>query len=238
MRENNIDYIASSVLFEDNHIIIINKKPSEIVQGDKTGDTPLSEKVKLYIKEKYEKPGNVYLGVVHRIDRPVSGIVLFARTDKALTRLNNMLRDKEISKKYWAVVKNKPPAEAGNLKNYIKKNEANNKSYILQEGDKGFKEAQYAELNYRLIAQSEQYYLLEVELLTGRHHQIRAQLSEIGCPIKGDVKYGANRTNPDASIHLHARSIRFIHPVSQQEVYIVAPPPAESLWDYFRAVLG
>ncbi len=234
MKKNNIDDldVSSSVLYEDNHLIIVNKRPSEIVQGDKTGDTPLSDKIKQYLKLKYNKPGNVYLGVAHRIDRPVSGIVIFARTDKALTRINQILKERSISKKYWAVVKNAPPATSGHLQHFIKKNEANNKSYIVKETDPG---AQLAELNYKLVTKSDHYYLLEIELLTGRHHQIRAQLAAMGCPIKGDLKYGFNRSNSDASIHLHARSVKFNHPVSLKEIFIVADPPKDAVWDYFRS---
>ena len=218
------------VLYEDNHIIAVNKKTSDIVQGDKTGDTPLSEFVKKYIKEKYNKPGEVFVGTVHRIDRPVSGIVLFAKTSKALARLNAMFQTKEIQKTYWAVVKNKPKNESGKLVHYLRKNEAKNmsKSY-----DKETPGALRSELDYELICSSDNYYLLEIKPLTGRHHQIRVQLSAMGCPIKGDLKYGFDRSNKDASIHLHARKIEFIHPVKKEPVVIIAPPPNEVLWNEF-----
>jgi 23S rRNA pseudouridine1911/1915/1917 synthase len=200
------------------------------VQGDKTGDEPLSEKVKTYIKKKYNKPGEVFLGVVHRIDRPVSGVVLFARTGKALTRLNQMLHNREIHKIYWAVVKNKPAKDSERLTHYLRKDEAKNKSFALLHEEKGY---QKAELTYTLVGHSENYFFLEIELHTGRHHQIRVQLAAIGCPIKGDLKYGFARSNPDASIHLHARTAEFIHPVKKEPVKIVAPPPDEVLWKAF-----
>ena len=218
------------VLYEDNHIIAINKKPSDIVQGDKTGDTPLSEFVKKYIKEKYNKPGEVFVGTVHRIDRPVSGIVLFAKTSKALARLNQLFQTKEIKKTYWAVVKNKPAKNEGKLVHYLRKNEAKNISKAFEKETPG---ALRSELDYQLIATSDNYYLLEINPHTGRHHQIRVQLSAMGCPIKGDVKYGFNRGNKDASIHLHARKIEFLHPVKKEKVIIVAPPPNEALWNEF-----
>ena len=223
------------VLYEDNHIIAVNKKTSDIVQGDKTGDTPLSEFVKKYIKEKYNKPGEVFVGTVHRIDRPVSGIVLFAKTSKALARLNAMFQTKEIQKTYWAVVKNKPKNESGKLIHYLRKNEAKNmsKSY-----DKETPGALRSELDYELICSSDNYYLLEIKPLTGRHHQIRVQLSAMGCPIKGDLKYGFDRSNKDASIHLHARKIEFIHPVKKEPVVIIAPPPNEVLWNEFVKRVG
>jgi 23S rRNA pseudouridine1911/1915/1917 synthase len=201
------------------------------VQGDKTGDEPLSEKVKNYIKNKYHKPGEVFLGVVHRIDRPVSGAVLFARTSKALARLNQILHDHEIHKIYWAVVKNKPPKDSERLTHYLRKDEAKNKSFALLREEKGY---QKAELSYTVIGHSDNYYFLEIELHTGRHHQIRVQLAGIGCPIKGDLKYGFARSNPDASIHLHARSAEFIHPVKKELLKIVAPPPDEVLWKAFE----
>lgn len=218
------------VLYEDNHIIAVNKKPSDIVQGDKTGDTPLSEFVKQYIKKKYDKPGEVFVGTVHRIDRPVSGIVLFAKTSKALARLNQMFQSKEIQKTYWAVVKNKPPAISGTLVHYLIKNEAKNMSKAF---DKEVKGALRSELDYTLIASSDNYHLLEINPHTGRHHQIRVQLSAMKCPIKGDLKYGFDRSNKDASIHLHARKIQFIHPVKKEPIIIVAPPPNEVLWNEF-----
>jgi 23S rRNA pseudouridine1911/1915/1917 synthase len=222
--------MALEVLYEDNHIIAVNKRPSDIVQGDKTGDAPLSDFVKQYVKEKYGKPGEVFIGTVHRIDRPVSGIVLFARTSKALARLNQMFQTKEIQKTYWAVVKNKPPRESGKLIHYLKKNESKNMSKAFDKEQPG---ALRSELDYRLICSSDNYHLLEITPLTGRHHQIRVQLSSMGCPIKGDLKYGFNRSNKDASIHLHARKIEFIHPVKKEPVIIIAPPPDEVLWNEF-----
>ena len=223
--------IADQILYEDNHIIILNKLPSQIVQGDKTGDEPLSDLLKNYLAIKYDKPGEVYLGVVHRIDRPVSGIVLFARTSKALSRLNEMLKSHEIKKVYWAIVKNPPPDKSGHLIHYIFRDEQKNKSFIVSENRK---EAKKAELVYQLIKSSDNFHLLEIELLTGRHHQIRAQLAHIGCPIKGDLKYGFPRSNPDASISLHARRIEFMHPVKKEPVVIESDPPQNALWDYFR----
>lgn len=218
------------ILFEDNHLIIINKCPSQIVQGDKTGDEPLSEQIKKYLKIKYDKPGNVFCGVVHRLDRPVSGTLIFARTSKALARMNEQIKNREIKKTYWAVVKNPPPDQKEHLIHYIYKDQKKNKSFIGSEKNKN---AKRAELIYTYIQNSEQYHLLEVELLTGRHHQIRAQLAHIGCPIKGDVKYGFPRTNPDASIHLHACKIEFVHPITKEKITIVAPTPLESLWNCF-----
>ncbi len=218
------------ILYEDNHLIAINKRPSDIVQGDKTGDTPLSELVKEYIRKKYNKPGEAYLGVPHRIDRPVSGVVLFARTSKALSRLNEMFRDKEVKKTYWAVVKNKPSPESGHLIHYLIKNEQKNMSRAYDKETAG---ALRSELDYKVLFSSDNYHLLEINPQTGRHHQIRVQLSAIGSPIKGDVKYGFRRGNEDASIHLHARRSEFIHPVSKEEIVIEAPPPDEVLWNYF-----
>lgn len=218
------------ILYEDNHLIVINKKPSQIVQGDKTGDKPLSELVKEYIKKKYNKPRDVYLGVPHRLDRPVSGVVLFARTSKALSRLNEMLRDKTIIKTYWAIVKNRPPKESGTLVHYLKKNEQKNISKAYEKEVAG---SQRAELDYKLLASSDTYHLLEINLKTGRHHQIRVQLAAMGCPIKGDLKYGFPRSNENASIHLHSRKTEFIHPVSKAEIKIIAPPPKDVLWDWF-----
>ncbi len=219
------------VLYEDNHIIAVNKKSSDIVQGDKTGDTPLSDFVKKYLKEKYNKPGEVFVGTVHRIDRPVSGIILFAKTSKALSRLNAMFQTKDIQKTYWAVVKNKPAATSGKLVHYLKKNEAKNMSKAFVKETLG---ALRSELEYELICNSDNYFLLEIKPLTGRHHQIRVQLSAMGCPIKGDLKYGFDRSNKDASIHLHAREIEFIHPVKQEKIVIVAPTPKERLWLEFE----
>ena len=216
------------VLFEDNHIIVVNKRPGDIVQGDKTGDKPLSEVVKSYLKEKYNKPGNVYLGVVHRLDRPTSGIVLFAKTSKALPRLNKLFQEKEAQKTYWAIVKNAPPKKSDTLIHFLKRNPKQNKSYAHI---KEVPESKKAILEYRLLKKLDNYFLLEVDLHTGRHHQIRSQLSAIGSPIKGDLKYGFDRSNKDASIHLHARELKFIHPVKKEEIHIIAPPPDEVLWN-------
>ena len=221
------------VLYEDNHIIIVNKASGEIVQGDKTGDTPLSETVKAYIKQAYAKPGNVFLGVVHRLDRPVSGIVVFARTSKALARLNDMFRKGEVHKTYWAITGNKPLHDEGRLDNWLVRNEKQNKSYAY---DVEKPQSKHAILDYRLIGKSDNYYLLEVHLLTGRHHQIRCQLSHIGCPIKGDLKYGAPRSNPDGSISLMARRVEFEHPVSHQHISVEAPLPDDRLWKSFNFV--
>ena len=218
------------VLYEDNHIIAINKRPSDIVQGDKTGDRPLGEFVKDYIKEKYNKPGDVFLGVVHRLDRPASGVILFARTSKALTRLTVMFRDKEMKKTYWAVVRKMPPNNEGNLVNYLKKNEQKNIAIVY---DKQVDGSVRAELNYKVIKNIDEYFLLEIDLLTGRHHQIRAQLSKIGCPIVGDNKYGYPRANKDYSINLLARKIEFIHPVKKEKIVITANPPNDPIWKKF-----
>ena len=207
-----------------------NKTASEIVQADKTGDTPLSETVKQYLKEKYQKPGNVFLGVTHRLDRPVSGLVIFAKTSKALTRLNEMFRTSEVKKTYWAVVKNAPQEPEGELVHFLVRNEKQNKSYAY---DKEVPNSKKAILHYRLIGHSENYYLLEVDLKTGRHHQIRCQLAKMGCPIKGDLKYGSPRSNPDGSICLHARRVRFIHPVSKELIELEAPLPEGNLWKGF-----
>ncbi len=216
------------ILFEDNHIIIVNKRVGDIVQGDKTGDIPLSDVVKEYIKKKYQKPGNVFLGTVHRIDRPTSGIVIFARTSKALERLNEMLRDKKIEKTYWAVVKNTPPKEVDTLTHYLKKNPKNNKSTAFVTATDGSKKAV---LHYQILKKLDNYFLLEINLETGRHHQIRCQLASIGCPIKGDLKYGFPRSNADGGIHLHARKIEFIHPVSQEKIQITASLPEDTVWN-------
>ena len=219
-----------TVVYEDNHIIIVNKTASEIVQGDKTGDTPLSETVKQYLKEKYSKPGNVFIGVTHRLDRPVSGLVVFAKNSKALSRLNEMFKNSEVKKTYWAVVKNLPREEEGELVNYLVRNEKQNKSYAYDKEVPGSKKAI---LHYRLIGRSQNYYLLEIDLKTGRHHQIRCQLAKMGCPIKGDLKYGAQRSNPDGSICLHARMVKFMHPVSKELIELTAPVPAGNLWNGF-----
>ena len=215
------------VLYEDNHIIIVSKNCNEIVQGDKTGDRPLSDDVKDYIKEKYHKPGEVFLGVVHRLDRPVSGIVVFARTSKALTRLNEMFRKGEVQKTYWAITQERPPQDEGTLRNWLVRNEKQNKSYAY---DTERPNAKLAVLDYRLIGHTDQYYLVEVDLKTGRHHQIRCQLAHLGCHIKGDLKYGAKRSNPDGGISLLARKVSFIHPVSKKPIIVEAPLPADNLW--------
>mgnify|MGYP000866513318 FL=1 len=220
-----------TVIYEDNHIIVVNKSSSEIVQGDKTGDTPLSETVKQYLKEKYNKPGNVFLGVVHRLDRPVSGIVLFAKTSKALPRLNEMFKNSEVKKTYWAIVKNCPKETEGELVHYLVRNEKQNKSYAY---DKEVKDSKKAILDYKLIGHSQNYYLLEVHLHTGRHHQIRCQLAKMGCPIKGDLKYGSPRSNPDGSICLHSRKVSFVHPVSKELIELEAPVPEGNLWNGFE----
>jgi len=237
MQGNNIDNYSSTgklleenILFEDNHIVVINKMPSQIVQGDKTGDKPLSDLVKEYIKVKYNKAGDVFLGVVHRLDRPVSGAVLFARTSKSLTRLNALIKNREINKTYWAVVKNKPPKESDTLVNFLRRDEARNKSFITGDNSKN---SQMASLTYTLIASSDNYHLLEIDLQTGRHHQIRAQLAGIGCPIKGDLKYGFDRSNCDGSIHLHARKLTFTHPVTLKPLSVIAFPPNDPVWNYF-----
>jgi 23S rRNA pseudouridine1911/1915/1917 synthase len=219
------------VIYEDNHIIAVNKTGNEIVQGDKTGDSPLSDIVKAYIKQKYNKPGEVFLGVTHRLDRPTSGVVLFARTGKALTRLNEMFKQKEaIKKTYWAVVDKIPSPPQGTLHHWLVRNNKQNKSYAynLQKPD-----SKEAVLQYKYLKSSDRFHLLEIDLQTGRHHQIRAQLAAIGCLIKGDLKYGFPRSNPDGGIHLHARKIEFIHPVSKENVSIIAAPPNDQLWKYF-----
>lgn len=216
------------ILYEDNHLLAVNKLPGQIVQGDKTGDEPLSEIMKQFLKEKYDKQGNVFCGVIHRIDRPVSGVLLLAKTSKCLSRMTESFRTREVQKTYWAVVKNKPPKEEGKLIHYLVKNEKNNKSRAFPDEVKGGK---LSELTYKIIARSDHYFLLEVNPLTGRHHQIRAQLAAMGCPIKGDIKYGFDRTNKDGSIHLHARKIIFPHPVSKQETSISASvPQLDNLW--------
>ncbi|WP_010135617.1 RluA family pseudouridine synthase [Ochrovirga pacifica] len=215
------------ILFEDNHLIVINKRAGDITQGDKTGDLPLSEVVKAYIKEKYNKPGNVYLGVVHRLDRPTSGIVIFAKTSKALERLNKDLRDKKINKTYWAVTQKKNIPKQQTLTNFLVKNPKNNKSRVCSENTPNSKKAI---LHYHLLKELDNYQLFEVELETGRHHQIRVQLSNIGCIIKGDLKYGAPRSNKNGSIHLHARKIEFIHPVKKEPIALIAPVPNDPVW--------
>lgn len=216
------------VIHEDNHIIVINKRVGDIVQGDKTGDKPLSEIVKEYIKDKYNKPGEVFLGVVHRLDRPTSGIIVFARTSKALTRLNELFKNRETQKTYWAVVKNKPPKDHDKLVHFLKRNEKNNtsKAHLKEVPD-----SKVASLDYTIIKELNNYFALEINLHTGRHHQIRAQLASIGCPIKGDLKYGFDRSNPDGGIHLHARKLVFTHPVSKEQLILIAPTPTETIWN-------
>ncbi len=226
--------LEDQILFEDNHLLIINKKAGQIVQGDKTGDISLVDDVQSYIKEKYSKPGNVFAGLVHRIDRPTSGIVIFAKTSKALTRLTEMLKKREIKKTYWAVVKKQEIPQNQRLIHYLKKNEKNNKAIVYKIPTQGAKEAI---LTYHVLKQSDNYMLLEVDLETGRHHQIRAQLSSIGCPIKGDLKYGFDRSNPDGSIHLLARRIEFIHPVKKEKVVLESPVPQnDNLWKSFEKI--
>lgn len=222
-----------TVLYEDNHIIVVNKESGEIVQGDKTGDVPLSDIVKDWIKEKYDKPGNVFLGVVHRLDRPVQGIVMFAKTSKALTRLNEMFKSSDVHKTYWAITSNRPKEQEGTLTNWIVRNEKQNKSYAYDVEKHNSKKAV---LHYRLLAASERYNLIEVQLMTGRHHQIRCQLAKMGCPIKGDLKYGAKRSNVDGSISLLARRLEFVHPVSKQNIVVEAPLPKDSLWRAFSGI--
>ncbi|MGI5833739.1 MAG: RluA family pseudouridine synthase [Bacteroidales bacterium] len=221
-----------TILYEDNHLIIVNKSCSEIVQGDKTGDPSLEEEVKQWIKQTYRKPGNVFLGVTHRLDRPVTGVVIFAKTGKALARINEMFRKGEIQKTYFALVKNSPPAIEGRLEHFLWRNEKQNKSYPCKQEKPGSKKAI---LDYKLLGRSDRYFLLEIDLKTGRHHQIRSQLAGIGCPIKGDLKYGYPRSNPNKGISLHAASVRFIHPVSKIELNIKAPfPEDEALWAVFK----
>jgi 23S rRNA pseudouridine1911/1915/1917 synthase len=221
------------ILYEDNHIIIVNKRSSDLVQGDGTGDESLDNIVRGYIKEKYKKPGDVFLGVVHRLDRPVSGCVVYARTSKALSRLSELFRTRDVKKTYWAIVTDRPPAEEGVLSNWLKKNEQQNKSYVY---DKEVKGSKLAELSYLVLARSEKYYLLEVDLRTGRHHQIRAQLAAAKCPIKGDLKYGAPRSNEGGGISLHSRKVTFMHPVKNEEVSVVAPLPVDRIWKLFANV--
>lgn len=219
-----------TVLYEDNHIIVVNKESGEIVQGDKTGDVPLSDIVKDWIKKKYNKPGNVFLGVVHRLDRPVQGGVVFAKTSKALSRLNEMFKTSDVHKTYWAITANRPDVEEATLTHWIVRNEKQNKSYAYDVEKPNSKKAM---LHYKLIGASERYNLIEVKLMTGRHHQIRCQLSKIGCPIKGDLKYGAKRSNADGSISLLARKVEFVHPVSKQPISVQAPLPKDNLWNTF-----
>lgn len=221
--------LEKQILFEDNHIIILNKLSSQIVHSDKTGDVSLEEMVKHYLKTKYNKPGNVYCGLVHRLDRPVSGVVMFAKTEKALVRLNKMMKERQIHKTYWAIVRNNNIKPKATLVNFLIRNEKQNKTYVTKDTNKG----KYAELDYEVLKKSDNYQLLKVNLKTGRHHQIRVQLSNIGCPIKGDLKYGFERSNKDASISLHARELEFLHPVKKEQIKIIAPLPQDSLWQWF-----
>lgn len=216
------------ILHEDNHIIAVNKRVGDIVQGDKTGDKPLSEVVKEYIKDKYNKPGEVFLGVVHRLDRPTTGIVIFARTSKALTRLNELFKNRETQKKYWAIVKNKPPKTEDNLIHYLKRNEKNNTS---KAHSNEVPDSKIASLDYKIFQELNNYFALEINLHTGRHHQIRTQLSAINSPIKGDLKYGFDRSNPDGGIHLHARQLQFVHPVTKENINIIAKVPEDPIWN-------
>ncbi len=234
MRKNSIEMPVMKILYEDNHIIAVNKRAGELVQGDSSGDETLSEKIKKYLADKYKKPGDVFLGVVHRLDRPVSGVILFARTSKALARLNRMFQDKEVSKKYLAVIRNRPPAEEGRLTGYLKKNEKQNKSYAYDKQVKGSKEAS---LSYRMIGRSDRYYLLEIDLHTGRHHQIRCQLADVGCPLKGDLKYGFPRSNNDGGISLHAWKIGFIHPVKKERLELAADIPDSDIWPKIKPLI-
>ncbi len=221
------------ILFEDNHLIAVNKKPSDLSQGDDTGDATLDSEVRKYIARKYNKPGDVFLGLVHRLDRPVGGVILFARTSKALARMNEIFRSRDVKKLYLAIVGERPPEVEGELTNYLKKNEAQNKTYVYDNEVKGSKKAS---LSYRIVGRSDRYYLLEVELHSGRHHQIRAQLAKIGCPIKGDLKYGYPRSNDDGSICLFAQSLEFIHPVKKEKIVIKAPKPQGDVWKFFRNI--
>ena len=214
------------VLYEDNHIIAINKKSGDIVQGDKTGDAPLSDFVKAYIKKKYNKPGEVFLGTIHRLDRPTSGVVLYARTSKALSRMNEQFREKQVQKTYWAVVDSAPANDSGTLENYLLKNQKQNKSYVTKGSD-----GKHAILDFKILKKLDNFFHLEIKPKTGRHHQIRVQLAHIGCIIKGDLKYGAKRSNKDASIHLLAQKLEFLHPVKKESITIVAPAPKDSIWD-------
>jgi 23S rRNA pseudouridine1911/1915/1917 synthase len=217
-----------SVLYEDNHIIVVNKLPADLVQGDATGDPTIADRVRLYIKEKYGKEGNVFIGIPHRLDRPTSGIVILARTDKALSRLSEMFREGGVGKIYWAMVAERPPRDEETLVHWLRRNPQQNKSWAVAEGTAGAREAR---LSYRLLLSLERYHLLEITLHTGRHHQIRAQLHAIGCHIKGDLKYGSPRSNPGGGIHLHARSVSFVHPVKKTQLTLVADPPPDALWD-------
>ncbi len=222
--------LLPQILYEDNHLIAVNKRVSDIVQGDRTGDISLDEIVKGYLKKKYHKPGDVFLGVIHRLDRPVSGVILFARTSKALSRMNEQFKSRETGKIYWAVVQNRPPEEEGHLVHYILRDRDKNKSFAYNRERTGTKKA---ELIYRIAGRSQKYWFLEIRLLTGRHHQIRAQLAAIGCPVRGDLKYGYPRSDPGGGIHLHARELHFFHPVGRREIKLIAEPPNDALWQAF-----
>jgi len=226
---------ALSILYEDNHIIAVNKMPSDIVQSDRTGDETLADRVRDYLRRSYGKPGNVFVGIPHRLDRPTSGVVLFARTDKALARLSALFREGGVRKTYWAVVAERPPADRGALVHWLRRNPVQNKSYAVGGPRGGAREAR---LSYRLLLATERYYLLEIDLQTGRHHQIRAQLAAVGCHIKGDLKYGAARSNPGGGIHLHARRLELVHPVRQTPLTIVADPPPDPVWDAVMQALS
>lgn len=233
MIKNNISTFIDrtlEVIYEDNHLIVVNKRPSDLSQPDQTGDPALEDHIKAYLKEKYNKPGNVFCVPCHRIDRPVSGVLVFGRTSKALARMFELFKSRNVQKTYWAVVQEKPSAPSGLLIHHLKKNKDKNKSFVVNPEDPDSKRA---ELNYRLLGSSDNYHLIEVQPKTGRHHQIRVQLSHIGCSIKGDIKYGAKRTNSDASIHLHARKIEFIHPVQKENIEIIARPPKDPVWNHF-----
>ena len=223
------------ILYEDNHLLAVNKRISDLVQRDRTGDLSLNEIMKSYIKEKYDKPGNVFLGVIHRLDRPVSGIVLFARTSKALSRMNEQFKLRKTKKTYWAVVRNRPPKEEDHLVHYLIRNQEKNKSFAYLHERSGSKKA---ELEYHIVGRSQKYWFLEIRLFTGRHHQIRAQLAALGCPVRGDLKYGYPRSDPGGGIHLHARELFFFHPVGGKEVRLIADPPEDELWDIFLAMYG
>ena len=233
LNPNSTSMNASRILHEDNHLIAVNKKSSEIVQGDRTGDKTMPDEIKAYLKNKYNKPGNVFCGVIHRLDRPTSGVIVFARTSKGLERMNKQFRDKMTTKTYWAILETKPPQTKGKLVHFLKKNEKQNKSYVSNKDIKGAKEAI---LSYTLISSSDRYHLVRVVLETGRHHQIRAQFSSIGCCVKGDLKYGGKRSNQDGSICLHSRELKFNHPTTQEEICITAPIPDNTFWNIFKDV--
>lgn len=216
------------IIYEDNHLLVLNKRIGDLIQGDKTGDTPLSELAKQYIKEKYDKPGNVYLGVPHRLDRPTSGLIVFTKTSKALSRLNKLFSSRDITKIYWAIVQNAPEKTSGTLHHYLARNRRQNKSYSH---DKEVKDSKVGILHYKVKKALDRYYLLEINLETGRHHQIRSQLAKIGSTIKGDLKYGADRSNPDGGIHLHARALHFVHPITKEKLKLIAPTPNDPLWN-------